>query len=105
MSQYIHKMATGIIVRSCETRVLLRFFGRRLIFTNLQLVSTHMTRKSGPYLEYNPEMDVEYLGNQATSDEQSETLHFSKYCQVPARVIPDIFPFIVKSDGTRLETV
>ena len=95
-------MATGIIVRSCGTRVQSRFFGRRLIFSNL--VSTDMTRKSGPYLEYNPEMDVEYLGNRATSDEQSETLHFSKYCQLPARVIPDIFPFVVKSDGTRLAT-
>ena len=55
---------------------------------------------------YDPRMDVEHLGNQATSGTQNdENLHFSRYSRLPTTDILDIFPFIVKSDGTHLATL
>ena len=95
-------MWTGIIVRSCGTRLQSMIFGRIIISSNLP--STHLSRKSGPYLEYDPKKDVKHLRNRATSGKQTDMLHFSRYGRLSARVIPEIFPFVVKSDGTRLKT-
>ena len=63
-----------------------------------------MSVKSGPYLEYSPEWDVEYLGEAVASNSLNNKLHLSRYSHVLARAIPDIFPCVVKSDGTSLPT-